>query len=465
MPRIAGGLVVLLALACGDVQSLPTPQPLLMAGKRSLYQRVLASPGTRLLKEPGSAADAGQPVTPFTTFYVYGRREAAGQEWLEIGPDSHGKVAGFAPSRQLIPWNQALTVTFKDPASGERVLLFRDRDSLKRLIDQNDLESYERYYDEAIRGDPSADSPIVAIQPGTRIDIEKDFYLVPIKHHEDLYLQDRPARLLEVASVPLDAGGQGEGAAARPFRTGIVFVVDATQSMRPYIERTRAVTRRVYEAITGAGLGGQVSFGLTAFRDHLAAPTGERFLARNFATLDTGTDARRFFQQVAALRASDVTNAEFVEDAFAGIKDAIEGQPLLGFRCPLHRARDRCERARGRRSAVQHWPRPRRDPAVGARSRHCAVGHAPEDAHGGDGPPEGRATVPGAVRLSGDRRALLWGRDGVGGGVRTRPPYPGHSDRRPSPERGEARLVGPVRGACWACPPTIPSNTSRGSSA
>ncbi|MDQ3581686.1 MAG: hypothetical protein M3495_08775, partial [Pseudomonadota bacterium] len=160
-PAVAGGLLVLLVLACGDVQSLPTPQPLLMAGKHSLYQRVLASPGTRLLKEPGSAADAGQPVTPFTTFYVYGRREAGGQEWLEIGPDSHGKVAGFAPVSQLIPWNQALTVTFKDPASGERVLLFRDRDSLKRLIDQNDLESYERYYDEAIRGDPSADSPIV----------------------------------------------------------------------------------------------------------------------------------------------------------------------------------------------------------------------------------------------------------------------------------------------------------------
>ncbi|MGH8577339.1 MAG: vWA domain-containing protein, partial [Gammaproteobacteria bacterium] len=168
-----------------------------------------------------------------------------------------------------------------------------------------------------------------AIQPGTRIDIEKDFYLVPIKHHEDLYLQDRPARLLEVASVPLDSGGQD--AAARPFRTGIVFVVDATQSMRPYIERTRAVTRRVYEAIAGAGLGGQVSFGLTAFRDHLAVPTGERFLARNFATLDTGTDARRFFKQVAALRASDVTNAEFVEDAFAGIKDAIEGNPWSDF--------------------------------------------------------------------------------------------------------------------------------------
>jgi hypothetical protein len=69
MPRrqpaaIAGGLVliVLLALACGDVQSLPTPEPLLMAGKRSLYQRVLASPGTRLLKEPGSSADG--PANP-----------------------------------------------------------------------------------------------------------------------------------------------------------------------------------------------------------------------------------------------------------------------------------------------------------------------------------------------------------------------------------------------------------------
>ncbi|MGH8574623.1 MAG: vWA domain-containing protein, partial [Gammaproteobacteria bacterium] len=46
---------------------------------------------------------------------------------------------------------------------------------------------------------------------------------------------------------------------------------------------------------------------------------------------DTGTDARRFFKQVAALRASDVTNAEFVEDAFAGIKDAIEGNPWSDF--------------------------------------------------------------------------------------------------------------------------------------
>jgi serine/threonine-protein kinase PpkA len=332
-PAGAGGrvLLALLALACGDVQSVPTPEPLLMAGKSSLYQRVLASPGTRLFKEPGSSADPGQPVTPFSTFYVYGRREAAGQEWLEIGPDSHGSVAGFAPTRQLIPWNQALTVTFKDPASGERVLLFRDRDSLKRLIDQNDLESYERYYDEAIRGDPSADSPIVAIQPGTRIDIEKDFYLVPIKHHEDLYLQDRPARLLEVASVPLEAGGQAEGAAARPFRTGIVFVMDATQSMRPYIERTRAVTRRVFDAIAEAGLRDQVSFGLTAFRDHLAESTDQGFVSRNFATLDTGTDARRFFEQVAALRASDVTNPGFVEDTYAGIKDAIEGNPWSDF--------------------------------------------------------------------------------------------------------------------------------------
>jgi hypothetical protein len=299
-----------------------------MSGKRALFQRVLASPGVRLSSQPGRAEGA-QPVTPFTTFYVYGRRQVAGEEWLELGPDSHGSVAGFAPGREFIPWNQALTVTFKDPARTDRVLFFRDRDSLKRLIDQNDLESYERYYDEAIRGDPSPDSPIVAIQPGTRIDIEKDFYLVPIKRHEDLFLKDRPARLLEVASVPLDAGGQGAAESARPFKSGIVFVMDATQSMRPYIDRTRAVTRRVHQAIEEAGLKDRVSFGLTAFRDHLAAPTGERFLAKNFATLADGTE--RYFKQVDDLRASDVTNAEFVEDAYAGIKHAIDGNPWSDF--------------------------------------------------------------------------------------------------------------------------------------
>ena len=85
------------------------------------------------------------------------------------------------PDAPVDPVEPGLDRDLQGPASGERVLLFRDGDSLKRLIDENDLESYERYYDEAIRGDASADSPIVAIQPGTRIDIEKDFYLVPIK--------------------------------------------------------------------------------------------------------------------------------------------------------------------------------------------------------------------------------------------------------------------------------------------
>ena len=57
-------------------------RPLLMAGKHSLYQRVLSVPGARIASEPGGQAHTA--VVPFTAFYVYARREQGGSAWLEL---------------------------------------------------------------------------------------------------------------------------------------------------------------------------------------------------------------------------------------------------------------------------------------------------------------------------------------------------------------------------------------------
>jgi len=63
-------------------------RPLLIEGKHSLYQRVLATPDARLAAEPGGEGHTA--VTPFTSFYVYARREQGGTEWVEVGTDLHG---------------------------------------------------------------------------------------------------------------------------------------------------------------------------------------------------------------------------------------------------------------------------------------------------------------------------------------------------------------------------------------
>ncbi|MGH8507986.1 MAG: vWA domain-containing protein, partial [Gammaproteobacteria bacterium] len=312
-------------------------RPLLMPGKRTLYQRALANPGSRLYAQPSLDA-AAQPVIPFTVFYAYGRKELKDGKWVRVGSDSHGSVLGWIQEDNLIPWHQALTVTFKAPEDIDRVLLFRDRKSLKHLVENQDLKTYSRLYQEAVLGTLSPDSPVVAIQPEANIDIEKDFYLVPIKRHEDTYLGTERARLLQVASVPLESAAPAAAPMknapdekAPSYRSGIVFVIDSTQSMRPYIERTREVVRKVYDTIDAAGLSNQVSFGLTSYRDVVRAAPESQYLVRNFVSLKEGGEPERFFSQVQSLDAATMSNADFIEDAFAGIKSAIDANPWEDF--------------------------------------------------------------------------------------------------------------------------------------
>jgi serine/threonine-protein kinase PpkA len=294
-------------------------KPLLMAGKHSLYQRVLSVPGARIADKPGARASTA--VVPFTAFYVYARQEEGGREWVEVGTDRHGTRVGWLPATDSIEWNHGLTAAFRDPAGHDRVLLFRDSDSLRQLAGQGNLKAYKRLYGEAVQGQLSDDSPVVAIQPPGYIDIREDFYLVPIHRYEDVFLGNEKARLLQVSSVPL-AGGTAGG--KRGYTAGLVFVVDSTLSMQPYIERSRKAVSTIFDTLEGADLLGQVNFGLVAYRDNVAAAPGLDYLVRTYVDLDEGRDAAGFLSRLESLRDASVSSRDFTEDAYAGVKQAIE---------------------------------------------------------------------------------------------------------------------------------------------
>ncbi|MFV2032346.1 MAG: vWA domain-containing protein, partial [Gammaproteobacteria bacterium] len=169
-----------------------------------------------------------------------------------------------------------------------------------------------------------------AIQPEAHLDIRENFYLVPIKQYEDVYLGNEQARLLEVASVPLEYKPAGSSdsnepdQARRSFRSGINFVIDSTASMGPYIDRTREAVARVYSAIESQGLTDQVSFGLTAYRDNIEQVPELEYLTRRYVDLEQGTDVEQFLDRVNTLEAATVSSLDFREDAYAGVKAAIE---------------------------------------------------------------------------------------------------------------------------------------------
>ena len=323
------GMTPLLAI-CAEQPS-GGKEPLLMKGKHELYQRVLAVPGVRIANEAGGRGL--DPVVPFTAFYVYTRRTLGDTEWLEVGTDRHGTRAGWLPLASTLEWNHGLTVAFRDPAGHDRALLFKDQESVRQLASEHDLVAYDRLYQDAVQETLSADSPVIAIQPPGYIDIREDFYLVPIHRYQDIYLGNEKARLLQISSVPLiseQGTADDKPIGSQTYTAGLVFVIDSTLSMDPYIDRTREAVEKIYDTLGSAKLLGNVNFGLVAFRDNLAATPRLDYLARTYVTLEQGRDGAGFLSRVKSLQAASISSRDFKEDAYAGVKRAIESMNWTG---------------------------------------------------------------------------------------------------------------------------------------
>lgn len=302
--------LVCLSLASATAQ---VTRPLTLEGKRALYQRVIAVPGARLTTTAGGDMRRADPVAPFTVFYVYARQNVGGREWLHVGLDSIGDMRGWLPSEQGVEWRQTLTVSFKDPANQPRVPLFADRNELKQLAENDEVAAYSSLRQHAIDGD-FGDGEVVAIQPDGFVDIRRNFYLVPILSHEDVLVGAYQARLLEVASVPLDYPD--------PYRAGIVFVIDTTVSMQPYIEQTREIMRGIYDQIAAAGLSDRVAYGLVGFRDNTSVAPGLEYVSRVFTDLTSSGD--EFLRDVGEVRAATASSQGFNEDPYSGIVTALD---------------------------------------------------------------------------------------------------------------------------------------------
>jgi len=340
---------VLLALMilCGPLSlqaARAADQPLLIPGKQSLFQRVLSVPGARLHNSPGDSG--GEAVTPFTAYYVYTREQHADGKWVQVGTDRHGSVSGWLPAKATIDWTQGLTVAFREAKGRDRALLYRDAAAVRELAQNRDLDTYSKLYESAEAGEARDDSPVVAIQPAGKLDIRENFYLVPILRHEDLFVGSERARLLQVSSVPLESdkpvlaaepeptvaptqtaeapAPAAEGPVDSGYRAGLVFAIDATLSMDPYIDRTREAVMKIYDALGDAGLLGNVNFGLVAFRDSPQAVPELEYLARTYVNLEQGRNPGTFLGRVNELSAATESSQDFIEDSYAGVKQALD---------------------------------------------------------------------------------------------------------------------------------------------
>jgi hypothetical protein len=172
--------------------------PLLMEGKKTLYQRVLTRPGAKVFAK---IADKNGTIKPtFSRYYIYQRKTEAKQEWLEVGPDSRGKTIGWMPAENTAPWKQQLTLAFTHPAGRERVLFFKDKTALEAVLSA-DSPAKDIAPIRKILASGKKDPKVLSIEPKKPADINKNFYLLPILQAEEVYSGTSSGNMLQVASV------------------------------------------------------------------------------------------------------------------------------------------------------------------------------------------------------------------------------------------------------------------------
>lgn len=315
-------------------------RPLLMPGKKTLFQRVLSKPGASFSSEPGATPDKSVPA--FSVLYVYQRKNLDGRSWLRLGAASDGRSAGWLPAEQVSDWKQSLVLKFTERSGRAPVMFVRQASELERLL--ADPAAAKNLLLRAQKN-PQDEQQVLALEPNASAVPQEQFYLLPIFDAKESFDENgQPVQLLNVASIDpgnspqsiSDSSGQrlpanSPPAAADAFRTAVVLVVDTSVSMQPYIDQVRDVVHELQSKIAARGELDSVSFGLVGFRNNTSKTPGLEYVTKTLVTLDQGRDPQRFQELVSQVKATSVSSHSFNEDAFAGVMQAVEGMDWKGY--------------------------------------------------------------------------------------------------------------------------------------
>jgi serine/threonine-protein kinase PpkA len=338
-------------LLCGSAWPASAQEPLKLAEAPEFYQRVLTLPGAMLRGQPQEHADpVGGTLPIFSVLYVYERRTVGSAEWLRVGAKAAGGGDGWLPGAQTQEWRTMLVMQYAPRAQRERAMLFADRPPLEALVHAND--GPKRAHDlltglEAGQSDPS----VVALEPATPVDYSKKPYLMPILDWKaDFFADasDTSTFLLELGSangtktitstqndqlqtntLPPVLGNEVTVPHDNPppdlsqFKIALVFLVDTTLSMQPYIDRIREALKHIEQGLEADGTVAHVSFGIVAYRNNMDKDRRIEYVTRIYQALDPNADPKAVLANLDHVQEAKVPTPGWDEDGFAGMYDAL----------------------------------------------------------------------------------------------------------------------------------------------
>ena len=253
-------------------------------------------------------------------------------------------------AEDVIEWKQTMSLAYTHSEGRHPVLMFSRHEVLRELIKlpaQPRQQRVQQLYDTIESGNAMPkDFPVVSVEPKKMIDIDKAFYLLPIVDFEVLDKLDgkREGRLLKLAAATAFGPEVRDTANIRTnlryrqqainpstaidprilqeLQADIVFVIDTTISMQPYINGIRETVRNGVRYVSEqAATTASLHFGLWGYRDDPQKTPGIEYNTRNYTpTLQPIHEFERTLTEVKEARAS---SPGYPQDVFAGVHKAL----------------------------------------------------------------------------------------------------------------------------------------------
>ena len=306
-----------------------------------------------LYKGPDEKSGVVQGNLPaFLPYYVYtrpgGEDRAAERGWYEVGSDNRGTIVGWLKAGDVFEWKQTMCLTYAHPEMRKPVLMFDSEDFLTNLVGKEAkarASEAENLYKTIDSGTIPKDFSVVSVEPKMAVDFTKQFYLLPILEHKVINIDGREGRMLELAAVSGEAADAREksdirqntayaeaagkstsgaaGGVAKKFGVDIVWAIDTTLSMGPYIDATRDVVVEVSKKLAADEETSKwMRFGVWGYRDPVEDIPGIEYTTKNYTP--TLQNVHDFSATMGTVKETKVDSVDFPEEMFSGLSDAIE---------------------------------------------------------------------------------------------------------------------------------------------
>jgi len=322
--------------------------------KTGLPLRILPRPFSHVYAGPEDGSTVEENVPAFHPFYVLQRKDLdfsnvkEPKGWYQVARQVGEKPLGWMKAKDVLEWRQALIVAYTHHGTGEeerqRVLMFAQLTDIKELVQSGEMGDRAR----SLYGDLKQNKvpgSIVSKEPEAFVDITKTFYVMPVVAFEKVELSGEAATYLQIAAaVPgargadtlddpakrreLTRPGKLEKKSSKALGVDVVFVMDMTSSMQPYMDRTKEALAGLARSFAAKyaddpELKEKIRFGLVGYRDDVRQVPAWEFTSKNFTPelVDAGGLADVIENEA---RASIVGSRDHPEEVFAGVKEALD---------------------------------------------------------------------------------------------------------------------------------------------